>query len=72
MRSGKYQSLAWHKRQHNTARRQMKRHAALIEAGDAEAARALAAFLSAWLHDHVGLTDRMMGAFLRNQERAHS
>jgi len=72
MRTRQYQSLAWHKRQHDTARRQMKRYALLIEAGDAEAAKALASFLSAWLHDHVVLTDSMLGAFLRNHERAHS
>jgi hemerythrin len=72
MRTGKYESLAWHKGQHNSARRQMKHYATLVEAGAAEAAKALATFLSAWLQDHAGLTDRMMAAFLRNQKRARS
>ena len=29
-------------------------------------------FLSRWFKDHVGLTDRMMGAHLRNYDRLHA
>jgi hemerythrin len=71
MRRGHYESFSWHKQQHDTARRRIKEYASQIEAGDAEAGKALNEFLSKWLHDHMGLTDRMMGAFLRNQQRAH-
>jgi len=51
-------------------RKRMRQFAPLIEAGDVEAGTALIEFLSRWLRDHTGLTDRMMGAFLRNQQRA--
>jgi hemerythrin len=67
-RSG-YASFAWHKRQHDTLRKRMRRYAPLIERGDAEAGTALVEFLTHWLTDHTGVTDRMMGAHLRNRSR---
>lgn len=70
MRSGHYESFAWHKHQHDTARKRMREFVPLVENGDAEAGTTLINFLSSWLRDHTGLTDRMMGAFLRNQQRA--
>lgn len=72
MRLGHYDALVWHKQQHDTARRRMRHLAPLIESGDADAGNTLIAFLSKWLDDHTGLTDRMMGAFLRNQQRAQA
>jgi len=51
-------------------RKRMKEFVPLIEAGDLEAGKSLTEFLGHWLKDHTGLTDRMMGAFLRNQQRA--
>ena len=67
-----YESFAWHKQQHDTARLRMKQYAPRIEEGDAEAGRSLVEFLCKWLRDHTSLTDRMMGAFLRNQQREGS
>ena len=69
MRSSRYLAFDWHKRQHNTVRKRMRKFAPLIENGDAEAGNALVEFLTRWLHDHTSVTDRMMGAFLRNQQR---
>ena len=69
MRGARYLSFDWHKRQHETARKRLRQYAPLIEKGDAEAGAALVEFLTHWLHDHTRVTDRMMGAFLRNQQR---
>jgi hemerythrin len=70
MRTGHYAALEWHKQQHDTVRRRMRKIVPQVERGDAESGAALIKFLSSWLRDHTGLTDRMMGAFLRNQQRA--
>jgi hemerythrin-like metal-binding protein len=71
MRAEHYSTFDWHRQQHETVRKRMRHFAPLIEAGDREAGAALTEFLSNWLRDHTGLTDRMMGAFLRNRQRAH-
>lgn len=70
MRAGRYPTFEWHRQQHETVRKRMRQFVPLIEAGDAEAGASLTEFLSNWLRDHTGLTDRMMGAYLRNQQRA--
>ena len=72
MQSVRYPSLGWHRHQHDAARRRLKLFIPLIEQGNAEAADAFLEFLAGWLHDHTSLTDRMMAAFVRNYERAHS
>jgi hemerythrin-like metal-binding protein len=69
MRSTHYPSYAWHKQQHDTLRKRMSQFVPRIESGDGEAALLLLEFLSGWLKDHTALTDRMMGAYLRNYER---
>jgi hemerythrin-like metal-binding protein len=71
MKNERYPTFDWHRRQHETVRKRMRQFVPLIEAGDAGAGASLIEFLSNWLRDHTGLTDRMMGAFLRNQQRAH-
>ena len=71
MRSARYLSFEWHKQQHDTARKRLRQYVPLIEAGDAQAGAALVEFLTHWLDDHTAVTDRMMGAFLRNRQRAH-
>jgi hemerythrin len=71
MQSAGYPSYGWHKHQHDTARRRINLYAPLIESGDREATDAFLEFLCGWLQDHTGLTDRMMGAYLRNYERTH-
>jgi hypothetical protein len=72
MQSVKYPSYAWHKQQHDTARRRLKLFAPLVESGDAEATELFFEFLEGWLQDHTGLTDRMMAAHVRNYERSHA
>jgi hemerythrin len=69
MRSAQYPSYAWHKLQHDTVRKRMKKYLPAIEHGEEEAGVELLTFLSGWLRDHLGLTDRMMGSYLRNHRR---
>ncbi len=69
MRAARYQSLGWHKKLHDTARRRLKQQAARIQQRETEAIGKLIAYLASWLPDHAGVADRMMGAFLRNQRR---
>jgi len=70
MRGYRYSLFEWHKKQHDTARQHMKQYAPLIETGDGEAGAMLVEFLTHWLHDHTRVTDQMLAAFLRNQERS--
>ena len=70
MHSTHYPSLAWHKHQHDTFRKRMQEFSQRIEDGDSEAAFLVLEFLSGWLKDHTAVTDRMLGAHLRNHERA--
>jgi hemerythrin len=70
MRGTRYASFDWHRQQHNTARKRLRRYAPLVEAGDRQAGAELTEFLRGWLEDHTSVTDRMLGAHLRNQERA--
>ena len=72
MKSSAYPSYAWHKEQHETARRRLKLFLPLIEKGDAEAADLFLEFLSGWLQDHIGVTDRMMASHVRNYERTQA
>ena len=69
MREVRYQAFEWHKKQHDGVRRKLKEYTKRVEAGDREAPSELLHYLSHWLHDHTTLTDRMMGARLRNFER---
>ena len=71
MQSVSYPSYGWHKQQHDTLRRRLKLFIPLIESGDAEATELFLEFLAGWMHDHTSVTDRMMGAFVRNFERTH-
>jgi hemerythrin-like metal-binding protein len=71
MQSTAYPSYGWHKQQHETARRRLKLFVPLIEGGDAEGTELFFEFLSGWLEDHTTVTDRMMGAYVRNYEREH-
>lgn len=72
MQSVKYPSYAWHRQQHNTARKRLKLLAPLVASGEAEAAELLLEFLEGWLQDHTTVTDRMMAAYVRNYERANA
>lgn len=72
MQSVGYPSYAWHRQQHETARRRLKLFVRLIEEENGEAADLFLDFLDGWLHDHITVTDRMMAAYVRNFERAHA
>jgi hemerythrin len=69
MRAARYSSIRWHKQAHDHARRRVGEFARRIEQGDSKAGPELVEYLTSWLHDHTRLADRMMGAFLRNQQR---
>ena len=67
-----YTAFAWHKRQHDAARKGAKALSRRIDAGDSAAAGELLALLSVWLRDHMSVSDRMMGAYLRNYLRSNT
>ncbi len=69
MRSSRYPIHAWHKRQHDGARRRVRKFAESLAQDGEGVALELAEYLATWLKNHVGLTDRMFGAYLRNFER---
>jgi len=66
MRAMHYRGFAWHKKQHDAARKRTKALVKDIEANDRDAAGKVLLFLSNWLRDHLSVADRMMGASLRN------
>jgi hemerythrin len=70
MRDSLCPSLEWHKGQHNTARKRLRQFVPQVRQGDREALDLLMEFLAGWLRDHTSLTDRMMGAHVRNHQRA--
>ena len=72
MQASNYLSFAWHKQQHDAARKRLAQFAKRVEAGEEEAAAQLLEFLSSWMRDHVAVADRMMGAYLRNYSRSHA
>jgi hemerythrin-like metal-binding protein len=72
MRGMRYDAFDWHKKQHDGVRRKLREFGKRIEANDRRAPEEMLAYLAHWLHDHLALTDRMMGARLRNFERQHA
>ena len=71
MRASGYLHYAWHRRQHAAARARMATLERRIRGGDRNAAL-LALDLSVALKNHIRLADRMLGAYLRNQQRARA
>jgi len=69
MRASRYESMRWHKTAHDNARKRVRHFAERIGQGDTAAGGELVEYLTAWLHDHTRLADRMLGAFLRNHQR---
>jgi hemerythrin len=67
MHASRYPGLGWHKRQHYSARRNVRRFTLGIERGDRHAGLAMVEYLTAWLRNHTRVADRMMGSYLRNQ-----
>jgi hemerythrin len=72
MRAADYPAYDWHKRQHDAARKRVRNFAGRARDGDVAAVPELVDFFKAWLRDHTGLHDRMMGAYLRNFERGRT
>jgi hemerythrin-like metal-binding protein len=72
MRDSAYPSYAWHKHQHDAARKRLKQFAERIDGGESGAVCEMVDFFRLWLRDHTGLHDRMMAAYLRNFGRAHT
>ena len=66
----RYYSLSWHKSLHDAALGKVRYFAEGIEQGDMGAARAMIRYLKSWLRTHTRLADRMMGAYLRNEQRS--
>ena len=71
MQAANYGSYAWHKQQHDTARKRLAQFSARIEAGETASVGPLLNYLSGWLRDHLSVADRMMSAYMRNHARAH-
>jgi hemerythrin len=69
MKSANCESYEWHRHQHDTLRKKAKLFTEEFEAGDERAPVGFVAFTARWFKDHMSLTDRMMGAEVRNSER---
>ena len=72
MAVARYRSADWHKQQHDAVRKRAKHTVGRVQKGDVESAIDFVEFLSGWLRDHMAVADRMMGAFLRNYQRANA
>ena len=72
MRAASCPDAAWHKGQHDTARKRLAAAIAEIEAGNIEETEDFIEFLGKWFRDHMSLSDRMMGAHVRNYDRLHA
>jgi hemerythrin-like metal-binding protein len=70
MHAARYDAMAWHKQQHNAARKRVGEFIRRIEGGETKAGVELVEYLTSWLHNHTRLEDRMLGAFLRNEQRS--
>src|SRR5262249_20710525 len=66
MKAAHYAALAWHKKQHDAVRWRVRRLVKRIDPGQQPAAAELVEFVSNWLRTHTRVSDRMMGAYIRN------
>lgn len=66
MKAAHYSAYGWHKKQHDAVRWRVRRMVKRIDAGQPVAAEELLAFLGEWLKTHTQVSDRMMGAYIRN------
>jgi hemerythrin len=69
MQAANCESYEWHRQQHDTLRKKAKGFFERFETGDVQALDAFVTFMARWFKDHMGLSDRMMGAQLRNSDR---
>jgi hemerythrin len=72
MKSAAVPDYDWHKTQHDTARKRAAQFTGDLEQGNSAATIEMLEFLAGWFKDHVSLTDRMMGAHVRNYERLNA
>ena len=69
MKAKRYPAYRWHKDQHTTVRNRLAGVDGFIHSGDREAIIAVLDYLSAWFQTHTAVSDRMMGAYLRNNRK---
>ncbi len=72
MRAAACPDFTWHKGQHDNCRKRIAAALQEIEAGSADSAGDLVDYLGKWFRDHTSLSDRMMGAHVRNHDRLHA
>lgn len=72
MRSVSCPDAAWHKSQHDGVRRKIGPAMEELDAGNVGDVADFIEYLGRWMKDHMALTDRMMGAHVRNYERLHA
>jgi hemerythrin len=72
MAATKCPSLDWHRSQHQALLKKFAALEAELQSGDREVALELLHFLAGWLKEHTRLPDRIMGAHLRNFQRANA
>ena len=70
MRASYYASLDWHQRQHEAILAKCTRLMRRIRRGDPKAPLDFLGALAEWLRTHTAVSDRMMGAHLRNHRLA--
>ena len=68
----RYPLIAWHKGQHDNIRRRATEAAKAIQSGDLNAGKEFIDYFNRWLRDHMAVADNMMGAAIRNYQRAHA
>jgi hemerythrin len=69
MRESGYPARSWHKRQHQAGRKKMARLLEASRGTRGEERNAALQSFAHWLKDHVHLADRMLAAYLRNEQR---
>lgn len=69
MGDSRFWGSQWHKSQHKTARKHLRRALQANEEGDSAKAERELKFMGSWLNDHTSIADRIFGAFLRNHVR---
>ena len=70
MRASFYAAFDWHQRQHEAIVAKLTRLVRRIRRGDPKAPLEYLGALADWLRDHTAVSDRMMGAHLRNHRLA--
>jgi hemerythrin len=70
MRATFYASFDWHHRQHEAIVAKITRILRRMRRGDPKAGLAFLSTLAEWLRTHTAVSDRMMGAHLRNHRLA--